>query len=279
MLSKTLLKYCGLGWPQHPVFANKKAAFEGWPKRASADPAFLEACRRQLGPFIEFALVVPTNRVAIDADEKAGKHGIADFARVTGCDLRNIQTPVMVTPSGGLIGLFATEVVFGNWVEVGGLAIDTRGGGNGYVVLPDDDPHNGREWVPGHEPWTLTAALVPPWFKHHALSRERAARRLPSQARPPSSDPQVQWHARVLLGRACRLIVGAANGTQDTVRHAQCFLVGLLVGRGELGYDEAFVALCAAANMMPAYGKPWRRLSEKVERSLHSGIDRAGVTR
>jgi hypothetical protein len=92
----------------------------------------------------------------------------------------------------------------------------------------------------------------------------------------PSSnpDPWVQRKAQADLERACAKIVAAGPGTQDATRHAQCFYIGGLIARGDLGYDEAYAGLLEAALAMPVYRDPWRNLDERVARSIEAGIGR-----
>jgi hypothetical protein len=61
---------------------------------------------------------------------------------------------------------------------------------------------------------------------------------------------------------------------QDATRHTQCFFIGGLIARGDLGYEEAFVALLAASRAMPAHREPWRNLEERVARSIEAGMER-----
>ena len=60
---------------------------------------------------------------------------------------------------------------------------------------------------------------------------------------PPSSDSWAQKKALAELERACAKIVAAPCGAQDSTRHAQCFYIGGLIARGDLGYEEAYAAL------------------------------------
>ena len=71
-------------------------------------------------------------------------------------------------------------------------------------------------------------------------------------------------------------VVTAPEGAQDATRHAQCFYIGGLVARGDLGYEEAYEALLKAAlrHAGPSRGDPWRNLEERVARSLESGMAR-----
>ena len=86
------------------------------------------------------------------------------------------------------------------------------------------------------------------------------------------SDSSAQKAARAQLERACAKIVAAPPGSQDATRHAQCYLVGGFIGRGDLGYEESFAALLAAALAMPAYADPWRNLETRVARSIEAGM-------
>ena len=72
--------------------------------------------------------------------------------------------------------------------------------------------------------------------------------------------------------RAVRLIMTAPPGAQEETRHRQSYFIGTLIAAGAVDYDVAYQALVAAAAAMPAYGKPWRNLDEKVAASLARGM-------
>jgi hypothetical protein len=90
-----------------------------------------------------------------------------------------------------------------------------------------------------------------------------------------SPEPPERKQALKTLERACALIIAAANGSQDDTRHRICFLIGVLIARGDLDYATACAALSAAARAMPAHGKPWRDLDKRVETSVLRGMGRS----
>ena len=90
--------------------------------------------------------------------------------------------------------------------------------------------------------WTALASLLPaPAWLDGALRKAPSTRPplvlAPRAAlAPPSSDSWAQKKARAELERACAKIVAAPCGAQDSTRHAQCFYIGGLIARGDLGY-------------------------------------------
>ena len=65
----------------------------------------------------------------------------------------------------------------------------------------------------------------------------------------------------------------APQGAQEETRHRQAFFIGTLIAAGAVDYDVAYQALVAAANAMPAHGRPWRNLDKKVAASLARGME------
>ena len=273
------LRYAAAGLLIFPVNANKKPLTTHGFKDATSDPATIEAWL-QKWPHCEFAWAVPAGVVVVDVDVKHGKNGYRDFERLAGCDPRDVPTPQATTPSGGLQLFYAASKPYKNAVAIDRTGIDTRAEG-GYVVLPL--PGNGREWLRpligadgATEPLLLRSrrgATVAALRK--APSPRRAAGLAPRSALvPTSSDSWAQKKALAALAQACARIVAAPCGAQDGTRHAQCFYIGGLIARGDLGYEEAYAALLGAARAMPVYRDPWRDLESRVARSLEAGIGR-----
>ena len=272
------LRYADAGMKIFPVNAAKKPLVDHWPVSASSDPAVIEACLRKWA-HCEFAWALPANVVVVDLDEKNGKHGYADFKSLAGCDPRDVMTPSASTPTGGLHLVYAALRPYKNAAPaIAGTGIDTRSIG-GYVVLPL--PGNGRQWLRqliGADGAMAPLLPAPAWLDCAVRTTPQARASLILAPRaalvPPSSDSQAQRGARAKLAQACARIAAAPCGAQDATRHAQCFYIGGLVARGDLGYEEAFVGLLVAARAMPAYREPWRDLETRVARSLEAGIGR-----
>jgi hypothetical protein len=264
MLSGLTIAYIDYGLRIFPVRADKTPLVDHWRETATCSRLAIEAWR-QRWQFADPAWALPPTVLVIDIDVKHGKDGYRDFERVAECDPRTVATPASSTPSGGMQLFYdAAARLYGNRVAIGGTGLDTRSAG-GYVVLPECD--NGREWL---RP-LLGATLLPaPAWLDRALKSEPA--RSPAAAAPTSDDPWVRRQALAALGRACDRIVAAPNGEQDSTRHQQCFYIGGLVARGDLTEAEALDALIAAAKAMPAFGRPWVRLEERVGDSLAAGM-------
>ena len=217
-----------------PVRADKKPLTEHGFKDATTDLLVIEAWWGKW-PHAEPALAVPANMLVVDIDVKHGKHGFDDFKRLAGCDARDVITPQSTTPSGGMQVFYAASKSYKNAVAIGGTGIDTRTEG-GYVVLPSDA--NGRQWL---RPLIGVSLLPAPAWLDCALKRAPSTR-APLTLAPrsalvlPSSDSWAQKKAQAQLERACAKIIAAPCGAQDSTRHAQCFYIGGLIARGDLGY-------------------------------------------
>jgi Bifunctional DNA primase/polymerase, N-terminal len=269
------LRYAAASLLIFPVNANKKPLTTHGFKDASSDPAAVTTWRAKW-PHCEFALAVPAGMVVVDVDIKHGKNGYADFKRLAGCDPREVATPQSSTPSGGMQVFFAASKPHKNAVAIAGSGIDVRAEG-GYVVLPM--PGNGRQWLLeliGADRAMAQLLPAPAWLD--VAIRKAPSMRAPlvlaprAALAPSSSDPWAQKKAHAALEKACARILGAPCGAQDATRHRECFYIGGLIGRGDLGYEEAYEALLAAAFAMPVYRDPWRNLEERVARSLEAGL-------
>jgi hypothetical protein len=261
------LSYAAQGLKIFPVNAAKRPLVAHWRDDATCDPATIEAWLRKW-PHCEFGWALPKDAVVVDIDLKGGRNGFRDFKDLAGCDPHTVMTPMASTPSGGLQLFYAAAKPYKNAVAIHGTGIDTRSEG-GYVVLPLSG--NGREWRRG----LIGATLLPaPSWLHRALKPAPLILAPRAALAPPSSDPSAQKSALAALARACERIVAAPYGAQDATRHRECFYIGGLIGRGDLGYEEAYAALLGAARAMPVYREPWRNLDERVARSLEAGINR-----
>jgi hypothetical protein len=271
------LRYAAASLLIFPVNANKKPLTTHGFKDATSDPAAVTAWRAKW-PHCEFGWAVPAGIIVVDVDIKHGKNGYADFKRLAGCDPHDVPTPQATTPSGGMQVFYSASKPYKNAVAIGGTGIDTRAEG-GYVVLPL--PGNGREWLrPLFGADGVVAPLLPAPAWLGVVLRQPPPTRAPlilaprSALAPPSSDSWAQKKALAELARACAKIAAAPCGAQDSTRHTQCFYIGGLIGRGDLGYEEALAALLGAARAMLVHRDPWRNLEERVARSLEAGIGR-----
>ena len=259
------LAYAAHGLAVFPMRADRTPLTEHGYQNASTDPDFIKAWWGRY-PFSDPAWALPEDVVAVDLDRKSGGDGVRDFARLDGHDPHDIETPSASTPSGGMHLFYAAARRYQNSVKLQGCAIDIRSRG-GCVILPTHG--NGRRWL--RRLSTTPMARAPTWLD--CAVREASGPRLIHCLTRPSPKPLERKQALAELERACAKMIAAPNGAQDDTRHRQCFLIGALIARGDLDYATAFVALVAAARAMPTYGKPWRDLDKRVERSLKVGCD------
>jgi putative DNA primase/helicase len=268
MSQHTALIYAEHGLRIFPCRADKTPLTIHGFKDASTDPAQIRAWWRRW-PFADPALAVAATVVVVDIDVKGDRNGYRDFERLAGRDPRGIDAPMASTPSGGMQIFYAAAKPYRNRVAIAGTGLDTRSEG-GYVVLPA--PGNGREWL---RPYLgVTPPLAPPWLDV-ALKQEdirSSAATFDPDLPPLEYDEEF---ARAALVRACVRIAYAPCGTQDHTRNAECFFIGILVGRGALDEAEAIAALTRAAKAMPAHRDPWRDLEERVAKSFAAGVRKA----
>jgi putative DNA primase/helicase len=262
------LAYAAAGIDVFPCKADKTPLTLHGLKDATRDPKILKDWWNRW-PFAEPAWELPPTVVVADLDVKRGKNGFRDFERLDGCNPRDIVTPMASTPSGGLQLFYdAAGKAYQNRVAIDETAIDTRTAG-GYVVLPASG--NGRVWLKKLCDTPLQAA--PQWLDV-ALKQDRPPVTLFSRlSRSSSSLAPGRDIGLKLLKRSCALILAAEQGTQEETRHRECFLIGTLIAAGAVDSDVAYRALTAAAKAMPAYGKPWRDLNDKVKASIKRGME------
>ena len=261
------LAYASEGLDVFPCAADKRPLTPNGFKDATTNPEIIRACWARW-PFADPAWALPPDIVVADLDEKHGKHGVADFIRLESHDPRDVTTPIATTPSGGLQLFYASAgKAYRNKVAIDRTGIDTRTAG-GYVVLPAGG--NGRGWF---RDLSTPLAPAPGWLD--AAEKRETPNNLfhrPATAMRSCDNLNSGLIGRPLLVRAVRLIMTAPPGAQEETRHRQSYFIGTLIAAGAVDYDVAYRALVAAANAMPAYGRPWRDLEEKVAASLARGM-------
>jgi hypothetical protein len=83
-------------------------------------------------------------------------------------------------------------------------------------------------------------------------------------------------YAEGALDRACRAIIGAPDGEQETTLNGEAFSIGTLAGAGAIPADFARRTLIWAAQRMPDFDcrHPWRtaEIVRKVNRAFEDGV-------
>jgi putative DNA primase/helicase len=268
------LDYARRGWPVFPCHwagdRRKRPLIEHGLHKASRD----ESQIRDWWHRWPSALIgVPTGRsngfVVLDIDVKGDTYGfdtLVDLAILS-------DTPMAHTASGGLHVYFVApdhpEIrnTAGQRGRGIGHGLDWRGE-RGYVIAPS--PGSGYSWDPHCNLDTVPLAAVPAGL----LPRQ------PTQpakiGRPPKPTIGLSPYADAALDGACRRIIAAANGEQESTLNGEAFAIGTLAGAGEIPPDFARRALIWAARQMPDYyhRHPWRatEIERKVNRAFSDGM-------
>jgi putative DNA primase/helicase len=223
----------------------------------------------------EALIGIPTGRpigfVVLDIDTKGAVNGFDTLAELGFAILPD--TPMVHTASGGLHLYFRAPdhpQIRNTAGERGsgiGRSLDWRGEG-GYVIAPT--PDSAYEWDPHWNLDTAPLALI-------------AAGLLPRESRRPETTHQpikpaagLSAYAEAALDAACRAIIYAPDGAQETTLNAEAFAIGTLVGAGAIPSDFARRALQWAARQMTDFNhrRPWRaaEIGRKVNRAFDDGM-------
>jgi hypothetical protein len=211
--------------------------------------------------------------VVLDIDVKDNRANGFDTLDALGFSVLP-ETPIVHTASGGLHLYFSVPNGIDLRNTVGergsgiGPGLDWRGDG-GYVIAPS--PGSGYSW---DLIWNLdTAALAPVPIVLLPRSPERC-----TPARPVKPTTGLSPYAEAALDSACRRIIGAPDGQQESTLNAEAFTIGTLAGGGALPSDFARRALIWAAQRIPDYDhrRPWQavEITAKVERAFSAGMSR-----
>ena len=209
---------------------------------------------------------------SVDLDRKNGRDGFKDFERLDGCDPLSVETPIATTPSGGLHLYFLASKPYGNrsraqrhgrrYAKPQAATSSCRLLGTAGMAQGPPDALSARSELARRRSKAGDAEQT---YLHRLIILERRPQRhAPTSGNSCAKD--------CFIVRAVRLIMTAPQGAQEETRHRQAFFIGTLIAAGAVDYDVAYRALVAAANAMPAYGRPWRDLEEKVAASLARGM-------
>jgi hypothetical protein len=176
------------------------------------------------------------------------------------------ETPTAHSPRGGSHCLFKWPGYYVKSVSGAlGPHLDIKGDG-GSAILP---PGPGRWWDPHLGPDTPVAPM-PDWMV--IAEPERIA----SANKPVRPTRALTPYAESALDNACRRIIAAPAGEQETTLNGESFSIGTLAGAGAIPIDFARKVLFWAARQMPDHDpcRPWRRneIEDKVNRAFNDGL-------
>ena len=194
----------------------------------------------------------------------------AAFKRLVGRSALDFDTPIAETPSGGLHLYFQTSTPLHN--SVGKLApgIDLRAPVSS-VPLPSG--RNARKWL---KPPRAALAPLPDSIVERAQQVSQKANQLPPA---PNAEfqgfiwPEALHHVKAAIAA----ITDAPPGTQEVTLNGKAYMLGGLVGAGELPFDLTAAALVEAGLEMQAGDpfRPWERwqIEQKVDAALRRGAE------
>jgi hypothetical protein len=270
------LEYTARGWPlfpcNHDGLRRKSPLTPNGFHDASTDPAAIGAWWRRWPKVLIGVSTGRASRLAVlDVDVKFPDRYGFDTLDVLGFALLP-QTPIAHTRSGGLHLYFSIPEgvdlrnTAGERSSGIGPGLDWRGSG-GYVIAPS--PGSGYGWDPH---WNLeTAALAP--VPQGLLPRQPE---WTTTGRPVKPTTGLSPYAEAALDKACRRIITAPAGEQETTLNGECFGIGTLAGAGAIPAEFARRSLMWAARQMPDHDprRPWRgsQIEAKADRSFDSGM-------
>jgi hypothetical protein len=261
------LGYAALGWRILPSHHNDdhRPHIKGWPEQATTDAAQLRIWW-DYWPNATPAVALDAPMVVADLDVKHGVDGTANFRRLTGRSPLDMNTPVVETPSGGLHLLFKCDDPLRNSVGKIAPGIDLR---VPVSAVPLPSGRDARRWLsPPRAPLAMLPFVI--------LERAQAE---PIRKLPTASNAAFQgfiWpEAMQCVKAAVAAIEAAAPGTQEVTLNNRAYMLGGLVGAGELPFSTTMAALIEAGLQMVAGDpfRPWEewQIAQKVERAMQHG--------
>lgn len=288
---RAALAYAAKGIAVFPIIAAgtyKQPATEHGLKDATTDVAQIGAWWTDQPAFnIGIATGAAATFVVVDVD---GPEGAASLAALEAAHGALPETPEQTTARGRHICFaYDAERPIKNsqsrhvrMVEKHGpdprAKIDVRGDG-GYIVAAPSRHASGVNyaWHAERRPSKLAFAPMPEWLRAVLEWKPPKLAAVPSPAKPttPASRPApggklITPYGERALRDECDKITTAQPGTQEVTLNSSAFVIGTLVGGGEISETVARAAL-VDAGMKIARDWSLTDVAQKVERALSQG--------
>lgn len=161
--------------------------------------------------------------------------------------------------------------------------IDVRGDG-GYIVAAPSKHQTGitYTWHPERRPSKMAFATAPEWLREivewkpvKLAAQPAAPSTMPPRSttmRPQSAGKLITPYGESALRDECKKIETSTPGNQETTLNTSAFVIGQLVGGGEINESMARAALVQSGMVI---ARDWTvvDVSEKVERALSAGMN------
>ena len=263
-------------FPLRPGEKRPLAHFRHWEQRATRDPDlvyrwWLEA------PYNIGVATGPSQMLVVDCDTARGqtpppqwstaRGGLDVFRQLAaeaGASLPH--TMAVRTPSGGVHLYFQAPQDYQLRNSAGRLGwhIDTRGVG-GYIIGPGS-VCSGRFYVVVDR---APVAPLPPWITERLVPRQRS--------RPPVGSPEriTGHYLNAILEGEVERVRSARPGTRNDALNTAAFIMGQLVGSGEITEEHAWSLLRSAGRAhIGVEGFTQNELKRTTESGLTAGIRR-----
>lgn len=264
------VEQCGLFIVPCNVMESKRPMAK-WKRGSKMLPASEMKTKVKRGGGIGFP--VPRGAIVVDLDIGDKINGVDSFLDIVfSHDLNDspLDTLTVITPSGGSHLYYRGDLSTTNAGQIG-PGIDLRGGGTGLVVLP---PSYGKAFKGRYEFDTTVSQRerkVPSWLARDIIESHRnldAHVNVDLHELPNITEKTSKW-GKVFLRKKCAAIAQAQQGTRNNTLNRCAYGISRAVSGGEIAYEDAVVAIEAAAALT---GLSQKEINATIQSAIHAGV-------
>lgn len=282
---------CGSPHAENSRLIGKHPAISKWEEFATDDANALEEMFRGREHFNYGIYMRGSGLVAIDIDVKEGGWNSWNDLEDS-CDYEFSPTVEVETGLGKYRGVSergahkyyqgVADFKFANNLSKAGFpSIDMRD--NAYVLGPGSKHVSGYtyEWKPGHAPWEIAVSALPPYSLGYLGRKEKTGKSYSPKSSIGDDEWQKSWeskitteveptpYAKAALKNTCAELEKMKPGSgRNNALNAKAFVMGRLIGGGQLGFPDAYKALKAAIEK--SYGVELPHKASAIETTLRA---------